>query len=73
MSPRAPRSANTTASQPLALNPFDLFAVLGGFFEPFSAAEPKARYGTRGEYVQRVKRSARALGESRFIPLRRTT
>ena len=53
--------------EPLALNPFDLFAVLGGFFEPFSAAELKARYGTRGEYVQRVKRSARALGESRFI------
>jgi hypothetical protein len=53
--------------EPRALNPFDLFAALGGYFEPFSAAELKSRYRTRGEYIQRVKRSARALHESRFI------
>ena len=53
--------------EPRALDPFDLFVVFGGYFEPFSAAQLKARYGTRGEYVQRVKRSARELVESRFI------
>jgi Alpha/beta hydrolase domain len=49
------------------LNPFDLFAWLGGTFEPFSAQELAARYPSPEAYVQLVSKAAAALLADRFI------
>ena len=66
VSPRAPRSANTRHR---ASGAQSVRSVRGPrrLLRTVQCGRLKARYGTRGEYVQRVKRSARALGESRFI------
>jgi hypothetical protein len=49
------------------LNPFDLFAWLGGTFAPFSAGELAARYPSPETYVQLVRNAAAALLADRFI------
>jgi hypothetical protein len=49
------------------LNPFNLFAWLGGTFEPFSAQELAARYPSPETYVQLVRNAAAALLADRFI------
>ena len=61
-----PHRSCTQVPQPQPTPTGEIFG-LGGYFEPFSAAKLQARYGTRGEYVDRVRRSARELVESRFI------
>lgn len=49
------------------LNPFNLFAWLGGTFEPFSAQELAARYPSPETYVQLVRNAAAALLADRLI------
>jgi hypothetical protein len=49
------------------LQPFDLFAWLGGTFEPFSTQELAVRYPSPETYVQLVSNAAAALLADRFI------
>jgi hypothetical protein len=49
------------------LQPFNLFAWLGGTFEPFSAQELAARYPNPETYVQLVSNAAAMLLADRFI------
>ena len=49
------------------LNPFDLFAWLGGTFAPFSVQELAARYPSHDAYVQLVRNAAAALLADRFL------
>ena len=49
------------------LQPFNLFAWLGGTFDPFSAQELDQRYPSNGAYVELVAKSAAALLAGRFI------
>ena len=45
----------------------NIYAWYGGSFEPFSAAELRARYPSRDIYVDQVKKAAAALLAERFI------
>jgi MYXO-CTERM domain-containing protein len=49
------------------LDPFNVFYWLGGTFARFSDADLQARYPTRAAYVKRVKDTANALHDQRFI------
>jgi hypothetical protein len=49
------------------LEPFNLFAWLGGTFAPFSAEEGAARYPSQEVYVQLVRNAAAALLAEQFI------
>ena len=49
------------------LQPFNLFAWIGGTFAPFSAQELAARYPSHDAYVQLVTKAAGALLAGRFI------
>ena len=50
----------------LETNP-NFFVQWGGTFEPFSPSELEERYGTRGTYVQLVRRAAQTLREQGYI------
>jgi Alpha/beta hydrolase domain len=52
---------------PHFLKPFNLFAWIGGTFQPFSAQELAARYPSHDDYVQLVSNAAAALLAERFI------
>ena len=45
----------------------NLYVQWGGTFEPFSPAELKERYRTRGNYVQLVRRAAQELRKQGYI------
>ena len=45
----------------------NLYVMWGGTFEPFSPAELKERYRTRGNYVQLVRRAAQELRKQGYI------
>jgi hypothetical protein len=47
--------------------PLNVFALLGGAFEPFSAEELAVRYPSREAYVALVRNAAAALLADRFI------
>jgi hypothetical protein len=47
--------------------PFNVYAWLGGTFEPFSAEELAKRYPTREVYVALVRKAAAALLAGRYI------
>jgi hypothetical protein len=49
------------------LEPLNVFALLGGTFEPFSAQELAARYPSQEAYVQLVRNAAAALLADRLI------
>jgi Alpha/beta hydrolase domain len=52
---------------PAYLEPFNLFAWLGGTFAPFSAQELATRYPSQETYVQLMRNAAAALLADRFI------
>jgi hypothetical protein len=52
---------------PAYLEPFNLFAWLGGTFAPFSAQELSTRYPRQEVYVQLVRNAAAALLAERFV------
>jgi hypothetical protein len=47
--------------------PLNVFAWLGGTFEPFSAEALAARYPNHDDYVQLVSKSAASLLADRFL------
>ena len=49
------------------LDPFNVFAWLGGTFEPFSTVEVSRRYPTNDTYVRLVERAARALRDDGLL------
>ena len=49
------------------LEPFNLFALIGGTFEPFSAQAIAARYPSADDYVQLVSKAAASLLADRII------
>jgi hypothetical protein len=52
---------------PLGQDPFHPFQFIGGTFARFSDDELRSRYGSRDEYVKRVKRAADHLAARRYI------
>lgn len=54
---------------PLGQDPFHPFKFLSGTFTRFSDDEIRSRYGSRDEYVKRIKRAADHLAARRYITL----
>ena len=54
---------------PLGQDPFHPFKFISGTFTRFSDDEIRSRYGSRDEYVKRVKRAADHLAAQRYITL----
>ena len=53
--------------EPAGIDPFNVFLLVGGTFEPFSEQERESRYPTRAAFQQLVTRSAEQLFEAGYI------